>query len=199
MFLPAFKGKKDKIVFDVGANEGFYTLGMKENNPKLKIIAIEPIPSTFKMLKKNVQGNKLKNVILVNKALTKSKGKIKFEMVPEVPFAGGSDIAMLKRKWLDNKRIKKITVNSTTLSDLCKKLKINKIDILKLDVEGGELDIIKSSKNFLPNIKKIVIEWHGIKLRNGCKTFLQKNGFKLVYEEKQKWGDLYFVNKNFRK
>lgn len=198
MILPEFKGKKDKIIFDVGANEGFYALGMKKNNPKLKIVAIEPVPSTFKILKKNIQSNKLKNIILVNQALTKKKGKITFEMVPEVTFVGGLDIAMQKRKWLDVKRIKKITVNSTTLSSLCKKLKIDKIDILKLDVEGSELDILKSSKTFLPNIKKIVIEWHSIKLRNKCKDFLKRNGFKLIHEDKKVCGDLYFINKNLK-
>ena len=196
MVLPEFKGKKDKVIFDVGANEGFYTLGMKENNPKLKIVAIEPVPSTFKLLKKNIQSNKLKDVILVNQALTKKKGKITFEMVPEVTFAGALDIAMQRRKWLDAKRIKKIIVNSTTLIDLCKKLKIDKIDILKIDVEGSELDILKSSKNFLLNIKKIVIEWHSKKLKDECKGFLKKNGFKLVREEKQVCGDLYFINKS---
>ncbi|MCK4553069.1 FkbM family methyltransferase [Candidatus Pacearchaeota archaeon] len=196
MVLPEFKGKKDKVIFDVGANEGFYTFGMKENNPKLKIVAIEPVPSTFKLLKKNIQSNKLKDVILVNQALTKKKGKITFEMVPEVTFAGALDIAMQRRKWLDAKRIKKIIVNSTTLIDLCKKLKIDKIDILKIDVEGSELDILKSSKNFLLNIKKIVIEWHSKKLKDECKGFLKKNGFKLVREEKQVCGDLYFINKS---
>lgn len=194
MVLPDFKGKKDKIVFDVGANEGFYTVGMKENNPNLKIVAIEPVPSTFNLLKKNVNSNKLKNVILKNLALTKEKGKITFEVVPEATMIGGLDIAMQKRSWVDTKRIQKITVASTTLKDLCNKLKINQIDILKLDVEGSELDILKSSKDFLPNIRKIVIEWHSEKLKKGCKDFLKKNGFKLLHEEKKKCGDLYFIN-----
>lgn len=196
MVLPGFKGKKDKIVFDVGANEGFYTFRMKENNPNLKIMAIEPVPSTFNLLKKNVNSNKLKNVILKNLALTKEKGKIIFEIVPEATMIASLDIAMQKRPWLDTKRIKKITVASTTLKDLCNKLKIDHIDILKLDVEGSELEILKSSKDFLPNIKKIVIEWHSEKLKKGCKDFLKENGFKLLHEEKKNCGDLYFINKS---
>lgn len=192
---PEFTGKKDKVVFDIGANEGYYILKMKENNPKLRIVAVEPVPSTFKILKLNVKSNKLKDVILVNKALTSKKGKISFQIVPEVTVVGGLDIAMQKRPWLDNKRIRKISVESDTLINLCQELKIDHIDILKLDVEGSEYDILKSSSKMLKNIKKIVIEWHGDYQKNACKNFLKKNGFKLVFEEGKICGNLYFINK----
>lgn len=198
MKLSGFTGKKESIIFDIGANEGFYTLAMKRNNPNLKIVSVEPAPSTFKVLKKNIISNHLKNIILINKILTSKKGKTPFEIVPEATAISATNITMQKRPWLDTRRIKKITINSTTLSDLCKQLKINHISILKLDVEGSELEILKSSKSLLKNIKKIVIEWHSKKLRKGCKEFLKKNGFKLVYEEKKKCGDLYFINKSFK-
>jgi len=191
-----FSGKGNKVVIDVGGNEGYYVLKMKENNPNLKIITLEPVPSTFKLLKKNIESNKLKNVILINKALTKKKGKLIFEIIPEVSAVCATNIKMQKRPWLDTKRIKKIIVKSTTLIDLCKKLKIDKIDILKLDVEGSELEILKNSKPILNNIKKIVIEWHSEKLKRDCIKFLKKNGFKLVYQEKKICGDLYFINSN---
>ncbi|MEM5804864.1 MAG: FkbM family methyltransferase [Candidatus Aenigmatarchaeota archaeon] len=194
MKVPGFKGKGNKVVLDIGANEGFYTFGMKKSNPKLKIVAVEPVPATFELLKRNVLGNGLKDIVLVNKALTRRKGRITFEIVPEVSAVCGLDIAMQKRPWLDTKRIKKITVESTTLADLCKELKIGNIDILKLDVEGSELDILRGSADFLPHISKIVIEWHSEKLKEGCKSFLKKKGFRLVREESKMCGDLYFVN-----
>ena len=192
---PEFLGKKDNIVFDIGANEGFYTLWMKRNNPKLKIVALEPVPSTFKLIEKNVRSNKLKDVILVNKALTSKKGKIKFEIVPEVSAICATDINFQKRPWLDTGRIKKIRVNSTSLNDLCKEFRIDHIDILKMDVEGSEMEILKSSKKMLKNISKIIIEFHSKKLKRDCINLLKKSGFKFVYEDKKKCGDIYFINK----
>lgn len=195
MKLNGFQGKKDKIILDIGANEGFYTLAMKRNNPKLKIIAVEPIRSTYEILKRNIKSNKLKDVVLVNQAVTSKKGKIDFEIVPEIPAIAASDIGLQKRSWLDKKRVKKIVVKSTTLTDLCKKSKISNIDILKIEVEGSEYEILKSSQSLLKNVKKIVIGMHTSEIRKKCKNFLKKNGFKLVREEKERCGDSYFIRK----
>jgi len=195
MTLPEFKGRKDKVVLDLGANEGYYVTRMKDNNPRLKIIAVEPVPQTFALLKKNIAANRLKNVIPVNAAITSKTGRITFEVIPEITVVGGLDIVVQKRPWLDVRRVQKITVNSITLPLLCKKMGIRKIDILKMDVEGSELEILKSSKELLKDISKIVIEWHSEKLRDDCISFLSKNGFKLVNAEKRKCGDLYFVRK----
>jgi len=82
------------------------------------------------------------------------------------------------------------------LPNLCKKNCIVKVDILKLDVEGAEMEILRTSKGFLKNIKKIVVEWHTEKLRDEVKKFLKDNDFKLVFEEKRPCGNLYFINKN---
>ncbi len=196
MKLPAFQGKKDKVVVDLGANEGYYALGMKENNPKLKIISVEPAPETFQILKKNITGNKLKDVVAVKKAVSAKNGKITFEIVPEVTAIGSLNIGLQKRVWLDKKRIKKISVDSITLTELCRQHKIDKIDILKIDVEGAELDILKSSKALLKNVKKVVIEKHVPQITKGCIEFMKNNGFKLILQEKERCGDLYFVNKS---
>jgi len=196
MKLPAFQGKKDKIVVDLGANEGYYALGMKANNPQLKIISVEPAPETFQILKKNIRGNRLKDVVLINKAVSSKNGKISFEIVPEVTAIGSLNIGLQKRSWLDKKKIKKITVSSITLPELCRQLKINKIDILKIDVEGAELDILKSSRSIMKHVKKAVIEKHAPQITKGCIEFMKNNGFKLILQEKERCGDLYFVNKS---
>lgn len=196
MKLKNFLGKQDKIIIDVGANEGFYTLAMKKNNPNLKVISIEPVPSTYEILKKNIKENKLENVILVNKAIGLNRGKVLFEVVPGVTVISSQDIQMQKRSWLDSKRIRKVCVDSIRLIDLCKQFKIKKIDILKIDVEGNELDVLKSTEGILKNTKKIVIEWHNEKLKRECIKYLKKRHFNLIFEEKKKGGDLYFIKKN---
>jgi len=196
MNLPQFNGKKDKVIFDVGANEGFYTLKLKENNPNLKIIAIEANHLIFQNLKRNIKENQLKDVILINKALSSKVGKVTFDIVPEVSPIGSLKIDTKARPWLKKEKIKKIIVESTTLEKVCESLDVQTIDLLKLDVEGAELDILKSSKNMLPNIKKIVVEYHSPNLRKEVQAFLKNEGFKLLKEEKEGiYGNFYFIRK----
>ncbi|MFA5931671.1 MAG: FkbM family methyltransferase [archaeon] len=195
---PLFNGKNDSIVVDLGANEGFYIIAMKENNPNLRIVGAEALPINFSILNKNIALNKLKNIEIIKSAVTNKNGKIYFEYYPGVSAIAATDIAMQKRIWVKNKIIKKITVPSITLSTLCKKKKINFIDILKLDVEGSEYDILTSSEEVLKKTKKVVIEWHSQELKTKCKKFMQKLGFDLVLEEKEienSCGEIYLINK----
>jgi len=196
--LPNFPAKNDLTIIDLGANEGFYTLKAKEKAPKSKIIAVEPNPNAFKLLKKNVGTNKLKDVIVVNEAVTSKSGKITFEIVK-----GATTIGALKiyKKYRDRKRLRKVIVNSITLEKLCKKYKINKIDLLKIDVEGSEFDILKSSKNILPKMKKVVIEYHRAqRTRSGIKKLMLKNNFRiLLVDANRYYGDIYFMKNNIFK
>lgn len=195
--IPQFSGKDAKLAIDLGANEGYYTLKLKQNNPKCKVIAVEPNPLAFEVLEKNVKSNKLNDVILINKAVCNKNGKMTLEIVENVSAIGGKDLGIMNRPWLKREMVKKIKVDCITLSKLLQEYKVDKVDILKLDVEGMELEILKSSKNLLNRIHKIVVEWHSKKIRNELKRFLKENGFKLLYEEKRECGDLYFVNKEF--
>jgi len=193
--LSSFLPNKNDIVIDVGANEGYYVLKTKEIAPSSKIIAVEPNPTAFGILKKNVEANKLKNIILLSKAITSRNGRIKFEIVK-----GRSEVGAVNvyKKFRKRGRLKKITVNSITLEKLCKKYKIDKIDILKIDVEGSEVDILKSSKSILSKVDKAIIEYHNAqKTKEKVIKLMNNNNFKLVKIDDQKfYGDLYFIRKD---
>ncbi len=195
--LPQFSGKRDRVIFDIGANEGFYTLRIKQNNPSAKIVAVEANPSAFEILKKNVTTNKLEDVILINKALTSTIGKVTFEIVPEVSAIGALDMRVQKRPWLRKEIIRKVNIEGVTLERICKDTGIEEIDLLKLDVEGAELEILRSSIDLLENIKKIVVEYHTPELRQEVKEFLRRNKFILLREDEGAGccGDLYFIRK----
>jgi len=195
--LPKFSGKDAKIVIDGGACEGHYSLKIKQNNPSCKIIALEPNPLPYEILKKNVESNHLNNIIVVNKALDKEAGRIPFEFVEQVSSIGGKNMQIIKRHWLKKSLIKKTQVETTTLGELFRDYNLDSIDILKLDIQGMEMEVFKSSKNLLKRIHKIVIEWHTPKLRREIIKFFKKYRFNLVFEDKKSLGDLYFINKSF--
>ena len=192
--ISEFSGENANLVVDLGANEGYYTLKLKQNNAKCKVIAIEPNPLAFEILKKNLESNKLRDVILVNKAICSKSGKMSFEMVANVSAIGAKNLRIMRRPWLKKEMIEKIKVDCITLSELFENYKIEKVDILKLDVEGMELEILKSGKNLLNKICKIVVEWHSKEIKDRIKKFLKEKGFKLIFEEEKECGDLYFVN-----
>ncbi len=202
--LPEFSGSDAEVIIDAGACEGYYTLKIKEDNPFCKIIAVEPNILAYNQLKRNISLNNLKNVISVNKALSGKKGKMHFEFTEVVNSVGGSDIRILERDWLKEKMVNQKVVNSITLEDLFKTYKVEKVDILKLDIQGKELEVIRSGENLLKKVKKIVVEWHSNIIRREIKKFLNKFGFSLVLEnefgpsfgENKYLGDLYFINKN---
>jgi FkbM family methyltransferase len=140
--------KKAKVIIDIGAHIGKYTiLASKMTNGK--VISIEASKDNFSILKKNIMLNNAKNVLAFNLAITNSNKKVKLYK----PNTSGHNT--LRRinapyKW----------VNGTTLDYLLKKLKIEKVDLIKIDVEGTEINVIEGFKEYLIHHKvdNIIIE-----------------------------------------
>jgi FkbM family methyltransferase len=193
MLLPAFSGRDAETVLDIGANEGFYTLKVKQNNPSCRVLSVEPNPLSFRLLSKNIGSNGLRRISLLNAAITGRNGSIRLEIVPEVTSIGSKDIGLQDRQWLDSRRIKRVQARSMTLPSLCRKHDVGVIDILKIDVEGAEMDILRNGRSVLQRTRRVVVEWHTPQLRDEVKRFMRREGFPIVFEEKKSCGDLYFV------
>ncbi len=180
----------DGIVIDVGAGEGFYTLKIKRCNPQCKVIAIEPNYSSFELLEKNVNANKLNDVVLVRKAVYSTTGDLNLQFVEEIPAITGISI---DKPWLDKNRIKTFVVEMITLNQLFYDYKVKKVDLLKIDTEGCEVEILKGGIGVLNKINKIVIEYHSDTLKQEVIKLLTESGFKHIFEDRDFYGDLYFT------
>lgn len=138
--------KKGMVVVDIGANIGWYTLiAAKLVGKKGKVYAFEPDPDNCALLKKNVQINGYKNVIIEQKAILNRWGTIRL-------FLSSSNLGDHRtydshdgRKW--------ITVKGITLDEYFRN-KPDRIDIIKLDIQGAEMEallgmdrIIKANEN----------------------------------------------------
>ena len=145
---------KKGIFVDIGANLGKYSVIVsKRMNKKGKVIAIEPHPYNFKMLEKNIKLNKLNNVILKELACSNSKDISDFYL-DEVGLKGGGGHSLVK---IIGKN--KISVKTDTLDNILRELKIKKIDLVKIDVEGGEINVLKGAVKILKNSHpKIIFE-----------------------------------------
>lgn len=149
--ISEIKPKEDQIIIDVGANVGYYTIALAQKVGKNgKVIAIEPDPETFNILKKNCELNNLANVELHNVAISDQEGSLKFFK---------SEAHSGKSSLVPNSSSQTITVNSITLDNLLGK-NFSQIHWLKIDVEGFEFFVLKGSASILPKTQNILIEVH---------------------------------------
>jgi FkbM family methyltransferase len=193
--VPGFDGVGSNVVIDLGANIGLYTLAIKNKNPLCTVIAVEPNPLAYELLSKNIISNNLKKVQTMNCAVAKKKGHLKIKTLSESSAYGGKYLGSIKkecRTWINEDRVKEISVESVTLPNIFKKCKIKKADILKMDIEGMELEVLLGGVSVLDKINKIVIEWHDINIKKQIIDLLNKKGFLLVYEEPRSYGNIYF-------
>ncbi len=186
LIVRQFKKSERLIIFDVGCYIGNFSKKLKSKiNRKSKFYLFDPNPNL-----KNEKFN-IFNIALGSKNIKKN-----FYFNTLLEHSGSSMSNITKNDFLWNlsrkilffkfgKIFKKIIVNCETIDSFCKRKKIKKIDILKIDVEGSELEIILGAKNTLKKIKVIQIEVFGrkdnIKIKiDKINSLLKKYKFKII-------------------
>jgi FkbM family methyltransferase len=140
------------VILDCGANIGMATLFFKWLYPQSKVTAFEPDPTTFQVLRRNIQQNHLGEVSVHNVALWDQQGELSFYVPQHEP---GSLRMSCNPSRAQGRQI---TVPSRRLSDYIE----GPIDLLKLDVEGAEhrviCDLVQSGK--IGWIRQMIVEYH---------------------------------------
>lgn len=153
------------IAVDIGAHIGHHTVAMRdivgENG---KIISIEPHPKNSRILKNTINKNNWDNVDVVRNAVSNQKGE---EILVENPGnTGGSTLQT--RSLEDYPEIQsngeEHNVDVRPLTNILDKKEIEKIDLIKIDIEGGEYGVLLDIENILCNISYIILELHVDKL-----------------------------------
>lgn len=153
---------KGDAVIDVGAHIGLFTLKCLCQGATL-VIAVEPHPDNARLLRTNISMNKLDDkVILIEAAAGSKRGKAKLYISKE----SGRHSLLSSEYELKTS----INVNLVTLDEIASKL--HRIDYVKIDVEGSELEVVKGSEEIIKRFKPIfVIETHKKKLAYLAKVF----------------------------
>jgi len=137
------------VFLDVGANIGYYTiLGSRKVGDKGRVIAIEPILSTSKVLTTNIKLNKLTNVTIYPYAASNKNGFLYFK-IPSGLYGQASAISDKENKSL-------MKVRTLRLDNICNAY--NMIKLIKIDVEGHELEVLMGSMKTLAKTKYIILE-----------------------------------------
>jgi FkbM family methyltransferase len=141
--------KRGMTFIDVGANVGVYTALAAQKQCE-RILAFEPHSISFNYLQKTIGKNRKGSSI---DAIKIALGAKKCERVIYINPNNCGDNRIYQDTMLLNSEIVKVE----TLDDCCKKYGIEKIDFLKIDVQGAEMEVILGGKKTLSKSKKCII------------------------------------------
>jgi FkbM family methyltransferase len=163
------------------------------------VVAVEPGPEEYPKLLENIKS--FANTAAYKYAVTNKTGKVQFSSTVEGVsnhIANTFDYAQH-----GNQVYQTVEVDGIDINDLIKEAKLDKIDYLKIDCEGAELDIFVSiDKKYLrEKVRKIAVEYHTPEIKTKLLNIISSNGFILenleAVEETEEVGLLYFYNKNY--
>mgnify|MGYP006094058073 FL=1 len=207
--LKSLKKLNINYIFDVGSHRGEsidYFIKLKDLK---KIQSFEPQKNIFLVLKKKYKNN---NKVILNQIALSQNENYKDFYINDL--SSTSTFSRLNKKslWLKiknkilNKKnpiINKIKIRSLTIDKFIKQKKIKKIDLLKIDTEGHELEVLKGALKTIKEhkVKFILIELHFSKMyqnysKKKIESFLAKNNFFLL--KKFKFPFLSFVDNLYK-
>jgi len=145
---------------DVGANEGWFSiLASKSVGPAGRVIAIEPQARLWPVILENTSLNRAANVTLQPFATAAQEGEADIRLYPSVN-TGASSLGGAKRRCETMQR-----VSVLTLARLIEGAGLARIDLMKIDVEGFELEALRGAGDHLgTTIRRIVVEIHDAQL-----------------------------------
>lgn len=137
---------KDAVIFDVGANVGFYTIELaKWLNKNGRVIAIEPEEQNLKALRWRIKRKNLYQKVIVEDAVASDMvGETFLNIRKDHP--GDHFIAS-----------EGVMTKSVTLDHLASKHKLNRVDFIKIDVQGAELLVLFGCEQVIKKFRPILM------------------------------------------
>lgn len=160
--------KEGDIVFDVGANVGFYSLLAAEIVGSFgSVFSFEPLLQNFNYLKGNIELNKIKNINIFNIAVSSESGLAFFN-------------TNNNRSQGQISKSGKIKVETVKLDEWVDGKKLPLPSVMKIDVEGAEMQVLEGAKSLiLQSHPMIFLATHGKDIHEKCCDFLISLGYKL--------------------
>jgi len=144
------------VFIDVGAHVGYFTLlASRRVGPGGTVLSIEPNPFALEQLRENIERNNLHNVLVVHTACGESRNVVKLYLHAE------SNSSMASLYTSSAVASTAIDVPSTSLDDLCRDRGIRRVRLVKVDVEGAEVFVLRGMKRIMREMRPaIVLELH---------------------------------------
>ena len=170
--------KDDGWFFDVGANVGLYVWEVAKVRPTQKIMAFEPDPENLALLEMTQKEADLQNFELCPNALSNQTDEVSFSQDPLTSATGC--IKGEEKPWIEqylNGSTNQITVNTRTMDSAVDDNKIP--SLIKIDVEGHEVEVLQGAIHTLSNAKPLLIIESFPPKQEKVISHLQACGYKL--------------------
>jgi FkbM family methyltransferase len=184
-------GQEQLMVFDVGANEGQTTLAFRAAFPDAVIHAFEPVSSTFRDLEKNVGA--LTNVACHKLAFGAAAGEVTLYLQR---FSQTNSLLPALNKSAGESGIQE-NVRVMTIDEFCRKEGIGRIDVLKTDTEGFDIEVLRGASPLLED-GRVELIYSEVGLRpddprhtplSAVLAFLEERGFYLFSLYEVPWAE----------
>ena len=153
-------------IFDIGAHVGYYTLLFSRLvEPKGRVLAFEPHPRNFDILRKNVERHSLQNVSLIQKAVSNADGNSLFY---ETAGSMGHSLHPVKS------HVGQFPVELTSVETVLGRAGLGEVHFMKIDVEGGELEVLDGMRHVAKRCQELylIVEFKRYILRKrNCDPF----------------------------
>ncbi len=167
-----------KIIVDAGANIGLASIYFANKFPSAKIFAIEPEPSNFELLKRNTAP--YPNITPIQTALWHRNEEI---TLIDQGIGNWGFMTVTRNSAKDQMCETSCAVEVMTLDKIMKDYDLEKIDILKIDIEGAEKEVFSDTSSWIEKVDSIIIELHE-RMKAGCNRsfYCGSNGFDNEWE-----------------
>lgn len=167
------------VVYDLGANAGYYAMAMAQKT-KQKIYAFEPMPVNIERLKKHLNVNSVGNVEIKAMAISDHSGEIEFSNVASLV---GNTYVQSSPHFEETSNTFKVPTNSID-NLVFGNEKLKPPNIIKIDVEGAEFDVLKGAERTIKEFRPILLlATHDVHLpgvKKDCLEFLDKMKYKVT-------------------
>ncbi|MBN8858210.1 MAG: FkbM family methyltransferase [Sphingobacteriales bacterium] len=166
---PILKEHEINTIADLGANIGMSSLYFSQLFSTAMIYAVEPDPSNFDILTSNLSEEILQSrLVPVQAAIYSTDGIVNLKQSAKAYNTGIAE------------EDTGITVRALTFPTFIKEMMITGIDLLKIDIEGGEAYLFNAPEEWLDIVKIIVMECHSPAIRKKSAALLREKGFEIL-------------------
>ena len=148
------------VMYDVGAHLGYVGLHLAHSRPDAQVIAFEPQPSLADTLRQTISLNKLENVTVAQYLISDADSDSAIIYIP-------AHLGQASHIW--SKHCRSVSTSMRTLDTLALRDKVIPLpDLIKIDVEGAELEVLRGAQGIVATSSPVIIfEHNACSLRYG--------------------------------
>ena len=154
------------VIVDAGAHVGYATVWFAQRYPAAIVVAIEADSDNVEILRRNVAG--LQQVQILSAALMAEAGST--TVVDPGHGSWGYRVAKNNDSWATGTR--RAMVQSVTVLDILDRFQLERVDLLKIDIEGSELEVMNESAPWIERVDALAIELHDRMLPGCTRAFM---------------------------